>query len=202
MKLFSTSVAIACDGTSGTFKVATAIRGVLETFGLQVYFYQLTQKQNVLDFLAGNYPDCDYTIVCCNGREGEDGENQLVFHVVHQIDNDYNCKTGWEWVDFILTPSNISQYVKNPKGILICVGSGEVWAKAFLEAGYKGYIAPSQEDLAWNSYILFVTGFFYYLLAHSLDYTDRIFTLQESVAEAALMDKHYEFGTKLFRYYE
>jgi hypothetical protein len=197
------SVAIACDSAPGNFQQATAIRGVLEAFSLQVHLYQFIQKQNVLDFLAGSYPECDYVIFCCYGKDAIDGEKQLIFHVVHQIDNDYDNKNGWDRIDFILTPSNLSQYVKNPKGTLICGGaaSGEVWAKAFLSVGYKVYIAPAQEDLACNSKLLFIIGFFYHLLMHRLDYTDKIFTPQESVAEAAAMDKHYEFGTQLFRYY-
>lgn len=203
VKRLSTSVVIACDGALGNFQQAAAIRSVLETFGLQVYFLQLLQQQNVIDFLAGNYPDCDYVIWFFYGSPGLNGEEQLDFQVGHQKDNDYTNKSGWERVKFSLTPSNVSQYVKNSQGILICgASSGEHWAKAFLSTGYQAYIAPTQPDLALNSYILFITGFFYHLLIHTLDYTDQKFTLQESVIAAALMDKYYEYGTKLFNYYQ
>jgi hypothetical protein len=202
LQRFSTSVVIACDGALGSFQQATAIRGVLEAFGVQVHLYELMQKQIVVDFLSGNYPDCDYVIWFCNGYPGENGEEQLDFQVVHQKDNDYTSKSGWERMNFILTPSTVSQYVKDPKGTLICSAtSGELWAEAFLSAGYQTYIAPSKADIAYNSEILFITGFFYHLLLHTLDYTDKKLTPKESVIAAASMDKYYECGTRLFHYY-
>ena len=59
-----------------TFVTATAIRSVLETFSIQVYFYQLLQQQNLLDFLASNYADCNYVIwwrrgLCQNGSRSK-----------------------------------------------------------------------------------------------------------------------------------
>lgn len=197
------SVVIACDGAPGNFQQATAIRNVLETFGLQVYFFQLLQQQNIFDFLAGNYPNCDYVIWYFYGSTSLNDSEQLNFQVVTQKDNDYTNKLGWEQVTISLTPLTVSQYVKNPKGILICgATSGEHWAKAFLAVGYKAYIAPTQANLACNSYLLFIMGFFYHLLMDTLDYTNKNFTPQESVIAAALMDQHYQYGTKLFHYYE
>ena len=203
MKRLSTSVAIMCDGAAGNFQQASAVRSVLESFGLQVYFYQITQKQNVIDFLAGNYADCDYVIWFCYGCPDSEGNEQLNFSVVHQQENDYDNKSGWERVNVNLTPSNLGEYIKNPKGTLICAAtSGKYWAEAFIKAGYKAYIAPNKADTACNSYTLFLTGFFYYLLMHSLDYTDKKFSPQESVTKAALMDRDYEYGTQLFEYYK
>jgi hypothetical protein len=203
LKRLSTSVVIACDGAPGNFQQAAAIRSVLETFGLQIYFFQLYQQQKVLDFLAGDYPNCDYLIWYLYGSPGLNGEESLDFQVRHQQDNDYTKKSGWEQVKFSLTPSNVSQYVKNPKGTLICgATSGEHWAEAFLKIGYKAYIAPTQPDLACNSYTLFLIGFFYHLLMHTLDYTEQKFTPQESAIAASLIDRHYEYGTKLFKYYQ
>jgi hypothetical protein len=203
VKKLSTLVTIACDSAPGNFQQAVAIRSVLETFGLQVYFLQLLHQQSVMDFLAGDYPNCDYVIWFFYGSPGLNGEEQLDFQVVHQKNNDYTNKSGWKRVQFSLTPSNVSQYVKNSQGILICgASSGENWAKAFLSTGYKAYIGPTQPDLACNSYTLFITGFFYHLLIHTLDYTEQKFTPQESVIAAALTDKYYEYGTKLFNYYQ
>jgi hypothetical protein len=203
LQRFSTSVVIACDGAPGNFQQATAIRSVLEVFGVQVYLYELVQKNLVLDFLSGNYPDCDYVLLFCYGHPGENGEEQLDFQVVHQKDNDYTSKSGWERMSFILTPSTVSQYIKDPKGTLVCgATSGELWAESFLSAGYQTYIAPTKADVACNSEILFITGFFYHLLLHTLDYTDQRLTPKEAVIAAALMDNHYECGTGLFHYYE
>ena len=203
MKRLSLSVAIACDGAAGNFQQATAIRSVLETFGIQAYFYQLLQQQNAIDFLAGNYADCDYVIWYCFGCPNENGEEQINFQVVHQQDNDYDSKSNWYRTTVSLTPDNIPQYIKNPKGTLICASTiGDKWAKSFLQTGYQAYIAPATADLALNSYTLFLTGFFYYLVMHGLDYyTGKRFTPTEAVEQAAAMDRHYEGGTKLFRYY-
>ena len=201
MKLLSLSVAIACDGAAGNFQRAAAMRSVLETFGIQVYLYRLGQQQNVLDFLAGNYADCDYVIWYCYGCPDANGMTQINFQVVHQQDNDYESKSNWQRTQVSLTPLNLSQYIKNPKGTLICGSTGgEQWAKAILKAGYQACIVPTTLDLACNSETLFLTGFFYHLLMHTLDYTDQRFTPQEAVVEAAAMDRHYEGGTKLFRY--
>ena len=203
MKALSTSVVIVCDAAPGNFQRASAVRSVLETFGLQIYFYQLLQQQNVLDFLGGDYPDCDYVIWFCYGCSDNDGNEQLNFTVVHQQDNDYNSKSGWERVNVSLTPSNLGKYIKNPQGALICAAtSGKYWAEAFLAAGYKAYIAPTQADTACNSETLFITGFFYYLMMHTLDYTDQKFSPQESAIKAASMDRDYECGTQLFKYYQ
>ncbi|MGL4881138.1 MAG: hypothetical protein ACRC8K_08740 [Waterburya sp.] len=202
LKRLSISVVILCDGAPGNFQQATAVRSVLETFGVQIYFYQLLQQQNILDFLAGNYPDCDYVIWFCYGCPSLDGEEQLIFSVVHQQDNDYTKKSNWERVNVSFTSSTITQYIYNPKGILICGAiTGEKWQQSLFEVGFKAYIAPKQVDLTNNSYLLFIIGFFYHLLIHTLDYSDRKLTPQEAVIAAAGMDKQYKYGTQLFEYY-
>lgn len=199
----SFSVVIVCDNAAGNLQQGMAIRSVLEAFHVQVNFYQLLKKNDVLDFLSGNYPDCDYVIWFCYGSPEIDGEDRLNFQVIHQQNNEYTSKSGWEQINFTLTPSTVLEYIKNPKGTLICgAASGQLWAKAFISAGYNGYIAPTNKDLACNSEILFLTGFFYHLLIHNLDYTEQRLTPQESVIAAASMDSYYEYGTKLFHYYE
>ena len=204
MRRLSTSVVIVCDGAAGNFQHASAVRGVLETFGLQIHFYQLLQQQNVLNFLTGDYPDCDYVIWFCYGCPDNNGNEQLNFSVVHQKDNNYDNKSGWERVNVTLTPANLSEYIKNPKGTLICAAtSGKYWAETFLAAGYEAYIAPSRGDTSCNSDTLFIIGFFYYLTMHGLDYyTGKQFSPHESVIKAASMDCDYECGTQLFEYYE
>ena len=201
MKLLSTSVAIACDSAPGNFQRASAIRSVLETFGLQVYFYHLLQKQNVLDFLAGDRPNCDYTIWFCYGQSDANGNERVDFSVAHQQDNDYENKSGWERVNVTLTPVNAGEYIQNAQGTLIC-GSmvANHWSKALLNQGYQAFIAPIEPDIANNSYLLFLTGFFYYLMMPSLDYTEQQFSAQEATLKAAAMDRDYQLGTQLFRY--
>ncbi|MEL6786572.1 MAG: hypothetical protein AAFO76_03995 [Cyanobacteria bacterium J06607_15] len=204
MKLLSLSVAIMCDAAPGNFQKAIATRGVLETYGIQVYFYQLLQQQNLLNFFAGNYASCDYVIWCCFGCQNEQGEEQVNFQVVHQQDNDYEQKSNWQRVQFGLTPHNLANYIKNPQGTLICGAMvGDRWVESILQAGYQAYIAPTTADLACNAETLFLTGFFYYLTMHGLDYyTGQKFTPPAAVECAAAMDRHYEGGTRLFHYYQ
>jgi len=203
MKRLSISVAIIGDGAAGNFQQAAAIRSVLESFSIKVYFYQLLQQQNLLDFLAGNYADCDYVIWYCYGCPNEQG-SQINFQVVHQQDNDYDNKSNWQRQTIGLTPNNLAEYIKNPKGTLICGAAfGSEWAEALLKAGYQACILPTTADIACNAKMLFLTGFFYYLTMHGLDYYQgQKFTPQAAVKYAAAMDKHYEGGTKLFHYYQ
>lgn len=136
MKLLSLSVAIICDATLGNFERATATRSVLESFGIQVYFYRLLQQQNLLDFFAGNYANCDYVIWYCFGCTNEKGEEQVNFQVVHQQNNDYEDKSNWQRVQFSLTPSNLADHIKNPKGTLICGAMiADKWVESILKAG-------------------------------------------------------------------
>jgi hypothetical protein len=204
MKKKEFSVVIAC--THDFLGEAIAIRGVLEASMCRVHLYHLVQKQGVIDFFAGPLPEHDYIILCCRGLGDTEEETQLIFDVVHQRNNDYDSKSGGERIDFSLTPANLSQYVKNPQGTLICGSTGgfSVWPKAFLAAGYQSYIglAEGALDADCDSFVLFVTGFFYHLRMHRRNYTDRVFTAQEAVAAAAAMDAHYDCGTKVFRYYE
>ena len=171
MKFFATSVAIACDRERGNFQQAIAMRSVLESFGIQVYFYQLLQQQNTLDFLAGNYADCDYTILYCFGRDNKAGESQVNLQVVEQQDHDYDNKLNWHLATVSLTANNLGEYIKNAKGTFICgAATGDQWAAALLKVGYRACILPTTVDIACNSQTLFLTGFFYYLMMHSLDY--------------------------------
>jgi hypothetical protein len=39
-------------------------------------------------------------------------------------------------------------------------------------------------------------------MMHTLDYTEQKFTPQKSAIAASLMDKYYDYGTKLFKYYQ
>lgn len=128
---------------------------------------------------------------------------QLNLEVIRQDKDQDDLKYDWDEVTFHLTPKNIPEYIENPKGTLICTAchSGqEPWVKAFLAAGYKAYIAPV-EPVHVASSVLFITSFFYHLLMHTREYTDRVYTPQQAVEAAAQADTHYEYGTRLFQYF-
>lgn len=203
MKLFD-SVVIACDHSPDMFSMAKAIQGVLEEFGLRVHFYRLVQKKNVLDFLARQIPACEYVVLCCHGR-GSDDDMNITLQVVDQVDGEYDNPNGWDLITFKLTPANIPQYIKDAQGTFISLacGSGrEPFAKAFLESGYKSYIAPVLRSYNGDAAVLFTIGLFYHLLASDRDFDKRTYTDKEAVERAAALDSDFELGTRVFRYYE
>jgi hypothetical protein len=205
MKLFSNHVVIGCDRDPGIRQQAETLRSVLEGLAIRVHLYHFVHYRNVVKFLKGQIPDSDYTILCCHGVGDTEEEMRLNLEVIRQENDQDDLKYGWDEVTFYLTPGNIPEYIKKPKGTLICTafGSGrEPWVKAFLESGYEAYIAPVGPSVAATSSVLFLTSFFYHLMMHTQDYTDRVYTPREAVEVAAQADTHYEYGTRLFHYFE
>ena len=170
MKRFSNHVVIACDNTPEMRQQAEVLRSILEAFCVRVHLYHFVHHRNVVEFLKGQIPDCDYVILCCHGVGHTEDDMQFNIQVIRQADDQDDRKDGWQHVTFSLTPKNVSQYIENPKGTLICTacGSGrEAWVETFLSAGYTAYIAPREDYADWDSGILFVTSFFYHLLMHT-----------------------------------
>ena len=203
MNKFSATVVIGCD--LSTTQMAETLRAILEQFSLRVFVIRLYHKKHIEDFLAGDIPNCDYTILCCHGMGERDEDAQIMLKCIHNTTGDDTRKDGWEEFSLVLKPSDIDRYLQRPQGTFInlaCGGGREVWAKAFLDAGYKSYIGATRDYVDMNASVLFIAGFFYHLLMPSCDYTDKSFTSSEAVQEAAAMDKHYDWGTQLFRYYE
>ena len=186
-------------------RLANGIRSVLESQGLNVHFYNLMQKRSVLQFLAGQVPETQYTVICCHGGGSLETGKEMSFQVIHQKDDDYENPNNWERVTFGLTPANIPQCVQG-KGrtiISIACGSGqEDFAQAFLAAGCHAYIAPQGDYVDSNASVLFVAGFFYHLLAEARGSQPKTYTIEEAVQRAAAMDADCTQGTRLFRYYD
>ncbi len=203
MKRFSSHVVIGCDIEMRD--TAEVLRSILEAFSFRVHLYHLAHYRNVLEFLKGETPECDYVILCCHGDGDTEDNLHLNIEVIRQADDQDEKKNGWQKFTFKLTPKNIPQYIENPKGTLICMacGSGrEAWVKSFLSAGYKAYIAPAEDYVDTNASILFITSFFYHLTMHLGDYTNRVYTPREAVEAAAQADAHYKYGTRLFQYFK
>ena len=193
-----------CDNSLRMSQDMSAIRAALEVFGLRVHLYDLVQKRNALEVLTGGFPECEFVILCCHGGSDPDGGPQINLEVMNQIDGDYDKFGGWETTMISLTPANIPDYFSGNGRTLISIacGSGqEVFAQAFLQAGFKAYIAP-RPAAHINSIILFVIGFFYHLLAATrLEDEPLHHTHQEAVALAAQADADYTQGTRAFHYY-
>lgn len=189
-------VVIAYDMNLENFQMATAIRGVLEFYGLQVTLVWLNEKQDAINFFAGHALKVDYTILCAHGIGKE---NRIWFTVVEKvIGTDYK----YEEVEFNLTPNNIGEYVKNAGGTFIttaCDSGREGFAKAFLDVGYRAFIAPSVAvDL--SSAVMFICGFFCNMLAHDRDIHKSTYTEREAVERAAAIQP-FPDGTAAFGYF-
>ena len=189
-------VVIAYDKSLDNFQMATAIRGMLEFYGLNVSLVWLNEKQNVIDFLAGQAPKSDYTILCAHGIGRE---KRIWLTVVEKVEGtDYQ----YEEVIFNLMPDNVGEYVKYAGGTLIttaCDSGCEVFARAFLDAGYQSFIAPAVAvDI--TSSAMFVCGFFCNMLAHERDIHKANYTEREAVERAAAIQP-FPDGTAAFRYF-
>jgi hypothetical protein len=179
------------------------LRSVLEEFGLRVDLYRLYQKRNVEDFFAGRGvpKECRYTGLC---GHGSDDDPKIRLEVVDQKDGDPDAVEGWEPRPFDLSKGNVPGLVTAPRGVLVAGGCGagrEPLARAFLEAGYDGYVGATEDYVDRDSALLFTIGFFYHLLADERDYAPRTFTDREAAERAAAMDCEFELGTRPYRYW-
>jgi hypothetical protein len=164
------------------------LRSVLEEFGLRVHLYRLYQKRNVEDFFAGRGlpKECRYTVLCAHGH-GPDDDPKIRLEVVDQKDGDPDAVEGWERRPFDLSRGNVPGLVTAPRGVLVAGGCGagrEPLARAFLEAGYDGYVGATEDYVDGDSALLFTIGFFYHLLADERDYAPRTFTDREAAERA------------------
>ena len=183
----------------------SAIRAVLEAFSLRVHLYDLVQKRNALEVLAGDLPGAEYVILCCHGSGTLDGVPRLRLEVIDQADGDYDQAGGWEQAEIELTPANIPDHFRGQGRTLICIGCGsgqEAFAQAFLRAGFRAYIAPRGSGTHTNATLLFIAGFFYHLLAATRVYDEPLpHTDQEAVLLAAQADPEYTRGTRTYHFY-
>ncbi len=204
MKLYD-AVVIIHDHSSDLSQEVGAIRAALEAFDLRVHLYELVQKRNALEVLAGAIPECEYVILCCHGGRHQDGGPQISLKLIDQVDGDYSKNGGWEGVTVGLTPANIPDYFSGNGRTLICLacGSGqEPFAPAFLKSGYQAYIAPRGKGVEVNATVLFVIGFFYHMMAATRGDNESFHhTAQEAVALAAEADADFTQGTRTFHYF-
>jgi hypothetical protein len=201
MKLFE-HVAVAA---SSEDPAALALQSVLQQLGLRVHLYRFYQRRNVEDFFAGKGvpEECSYTVVCAHGH-GPDDDPKIRLDVVDQKDGDPTAIEGWESYEFDLCKENVPELVTAPRGTLVATGCGagrEPLARAFLEAGYEGYVGATQPYVDSDSALLFTIGFFYHVLADERDYAPRTFTDRDAAERAAAMDQDFELGTRAYRYW-
>lgn len=164
MKVFD-RVAIVCDHTMA--EEAGALRAILEMYRLRVDLYRVVQGRNVVDFFGTAASQYESTIICAHGV-GDGADMCIRLEAADQKDGDVNAETGWEAVNYDLTPDRISTLVKARGGMLVttaCGGGREPLARAFLEAGYDDYVGSRNMAIEMDAALVFVVNFFYHLLA-------------------------------------
>ena len=193
MEMFD-SVVIGC--YPSTQDIGMAVRGALELFRLNAYMHYCVQKRNVVDFLAGGVPESDYVVLCCGGAndtrlDAPMSEMKIVFlNLVEQVEG------KWGPTELVLTPETIGEYVMLEGRTVITLGCGtgrEPIARAFLDAGCKGYIGPV-DAIDQDATALFTIGFFYHLLQHTRPGMERI-SDEEAVKQAGGIDRVCREGT-------
>ena len=174
-------VVIAYDQT--TFDLAMPMRSMLELYRLYVHMYYCCQKRNVLDVLAGKIPDAEYVVLVAGGCHDDDlecGGCVSFKRVVEQVDGE------WQSADLKLFPEDVSRLVRLDDCTVIAIGCNtgrEPLARAFLDAGCKAYLGPT-EAIDQNSTTMFVCAIFHYLLAEPPDQLD----VREAVVRARQID--------------
>ena len=200
MKMFNT-VVIAYDNSPDCARAALALRGFLEQgFNLRVHLVHLLWKRHVIEFLAGERPAAQITLLIAHGHSDQSGGPHIHFHVMHQQDDDYESTQGWDELDFSVSADSLERLVKNGSGIFLAscceVGQDARVADAFFGAGYE-YFITTDISPNWNGFLFFTVGLFYYLLAEDLEQSCKI-SVPEAVKMASQVDTAWESGTKAY----
>jgi hypothetical protein len=161
------------------------------------------QKGEALAFLAGARPVCQYLVLGGHGT-GSDEEPRIPFEVVDQANSDPRAVDGWGPVSLDLTPESIPELVRGGRETIIAGGCGAgrtPLADAFLEAGFNAVIGPTERYVDADSALLFVIGFFYFVLAADRDLAPSAYSDEEAVKRASRLDPDFKHGTLSYRYY-
>ena len=161
-------VGIVCDHT--LTEEAKALRGLLESFKLDVDLHRLTQCWQAEEFFAKRAAAYDYVILQCHGCEKPC--LQIKIEVIKPKKS--NPELG-DMVVYQLTPENIPDKLKGFKGVFVsraCESGRPEMGTAFLKAGCKAYLGPSDYSDG-SSGTMFIASFFHFLSTNGVCLTHR-----------------------------
>jgi hypothetical protein len=173
-----------------------AIRAALESFRLRVDLHRLVQRWQAEDFFARRAKEYDHLVLCCHGTE-----ERIKLEVIEPKKD--NPELG-DWVEYLLKPATIPDQLLGFRGTLVsvaCNSGGEKFGAAFLKAGCRAYLGPT-EYVDQSSSTLFVIAFFCFLQYEWHLPSPEKYTIAEAAEAARLTDRRAKFGTKLFKLYE
>ena len=181
------------------------LQSVLQQLGIRAHLYRFYNPQQVTDFFArkGVPEECRFTILCAHAG-GPAGDPAIHYDLVEQKDGDNTDPYGWEDYDLEISESTIPDLVTKARGTLVAMGCGagrEPLARAFLEAGYDGYVGATEEYVDGDSAFVFTVNLFYHLMAEERDFAPKSHTVAEAVELAALTDPDFAEGTRPYRYW-
>ncbi len=190
-------VRIAHDRERSDYKTALTHRAIFEFYSQQVTLHDLWTEESVLEFFAAK-TDSAVTLLECHGWGKTDADAVINLEVLRH-------KTGpeFEAIELRLTPANIRDVVKAGSGILInkaCWSGKQVFADAFLSAGYGAYLAPERTSDSWSA-LQFLTAFIGYLKYEVRDADARNVSTREALDLARRLD-HYPDGAAGWRLFE
>ncbi|WP_280387127.1 hypothetical protein [Nocardia wallacei] len=111
------------------------LRDVLEDFGIQVNYMSIGQARHLLAAFGGDRAVAPYVIVCCHGGDDVILMPELGGEVAAK--QPFNSRLG---------PDEVRKYLRFPGSTVLCTGcdtGNPGLARAFLDAGARRYIAPS-----------------------------------------------------------
>ncbi|WP_436774664.1 hypothetical protein [Yinghuangia sp. YIM S09857] len=114
---------------------ATALRGMLEGFGVRVNFFPVGQPRHLVAALGGERTVAPYVVIACHGDEG-----------VILLDELADEPAAFQPFNGALGPTEVRRHLELSGSVVIATGcdtGDEALARAFLDAGAEAYIAPA-----------------------------------------------------------
>lgn len=146
---------------------AYALRSALEEFGIQVNLRSIGQSRHILAALGGDRPVAPYVIVSCHGEDGRILLPELGGSIARA--QPFNDSMG---------PEQIRKHLRIPGSIVISTGceTGRApLAQAFLDAGARGYFAPSDAPDGHDAFLAALILFYELTSGHTLqDAVERV----------------------------